>query len=189
MQSFLPLPQSAIGVFQNRIELKYAADAPQWYCAAEPGDSLFITAHAFVLAGVSPKKIACCACTFGVETYFIQRYAQFGCFAFADSIHVSAQPVAPSFGIRSFTGTLSATRVFVWYGHDAPITASPFLNRSISSEASPQYFLISGFCFVSRSIAALNWVLFSSYGSLMPSDGLVFIKYSAASAIWIGLSG
>ena len=27
--------------------------------------------QAFVLAGVSPKEIACCACTFGVETYFI----------------------------------------------------------------------------------------------------------------------
>ena len=78
-------------------------------------------------------------------------YAQFGCFACAESIHVSAQPVAPSFGIRSFTGALSAISVFVWYGHDAPITASPLLNRSISSDASAQYFLISGFCCFSRS--------------------------------------
>src|SRR3954470_20555722 len=91
--------------------------------------------------------------------------------------------------MRSFTGALSATSVFVWYGHDAPTTASPFLNRSISSDASAQYFLTSGFCFFSRLIAALNWVLFSSYGSLIPSDSLVFIRYSAASAIWIGLSG
>ena len=62
--------------------------------------------------------------------------------------------------------------MFVWYGHEAPITASPFLNRSISSEASAQYFLISGFCCFSRAIAALNWVEFSSYGSVIPSDGL-----------------
>ena len=27
--------------------------------------------HAFVFAGVSPRTIACCACTFGVEMYFI----------------------------------------------------------------------------------------------------------------------
>ncbi len=87
---------------------------------------------------------------------------------------MSAQPVAPSFGIRSFTGALAAWSVFVWYGQEAPIIASPFLNRSISSEASAQYFLISGFCFFSRVIAALNWVEFSSYGSLIPSDGCVF---------------
>jgi hypothetical protein len=65
----------------------------------------------------------------------------------------------------SLTGAFAAISVFVWYGHDAPITASPFLNRSISSCASAQYFLISGFCFFSRLIAALNWVEFSSYGS------------------------
>src|SRR5216684_8099201 len=125
-------------------------------------------AQAFRLAGVSPNEIASCACTFGVETHFIHRYAQFGCFACADSIHVSAHPVAPSFGIRSLTGTFAAMSVFIWYGHDAPITASPFLNRSISSDASAQYFLINGFCCFSRLIAAVNWAGFSSYGSLMP---------------------
>src|SRR5690348_3866875 len=114
---------------------------------------------------------------------------QFGCFACADSIHVSAQPVAPSFGIKSLTGALSATSVFVWYGHDAPTTASPLLKRSISSDASAQYFLISGFCCFSRLTAALNCVCVSSYGSLIPSEGCDFERYSAASAIWIGLSG
>src|SRR5664279_293303 len=167
MQSFLPLPQSAIGVFQNLIELKYAADAPQWYWAADPFEIASMTAHAFVFTGVSPNQIACCACTFGVETHFIHMYAQFGCFAFAESIHVSAQPVAPSVGIRSFTGTFCPASVFVWYGHDAPITASPLLKRSISSEASAQYFLISGFCCFSRLTAALNCAEFSSYGSLI----------------------
>src|SRR5919202_5788598 len=111
--------------------------------------------------------IACCACTFGVETHFIQRYAQFGCFDFVVSIHVSAQPVAPSFGIVSLTGTLSAWSVFVWYGHDAPMTASPFLNRSISSDASAQYFLISRCCCLSRFPAASSCFFVSSYGSLM----------------------
>src|SRR5439155_3133424 len=91
--------------------------------------------------------------------------------------------------MRSLTGTLSPCSVFVWYGHDAPTTASPFLNRSISSEASAQYFFTSGFCFLSRLIVAVNCALLSSYGSLIPSDGCVFIRYSAASAIWIGLSG
>src|ERR671927_457617 len=126
MQSFLPLPHAATGVFQNLIELKYFAGALAWYCA--------------------------------------------------ESIHVSAQPVAPSFGIRSLTGTFAAWSVFVWYGHDAPITASPDLNRSISSDASPQYFLMKGFCCLSSAIVASNCVLFSSYGSLMPSDGFVFIR-------------
>src|SRR5262249_19731385 len=96
--------------------------------------------------------------------------AQSRFFVFDETIHVSSQPVAPSFGPRPLRGAFAATSVLVWYGHEAPITASPFLKRSISSEASPQYFLMSGFCFFSRSIAALNWVLFSSYGSLMPRD-------------------
>ena len=87
---------------------------------------------------------------------------------------MSAQPVAPSFGIRSLTGTFAACSVFVWYGHEAPIVASPFLNSSISSEASPQYFLTSGRCFFSSATAASNCVLFSSYGSLIPSAGCVF---------------
>ena len=69
---------------------------------------------------------------------------------------MSSQPVAPSFGTRSFTGAFAAWSVFVWYGQEAPITASPFLNRSISSEASAQYFLISGFCFLSSEIVAAN---------------------------------
>src|SRR5919204_1424269 len=154
MQSFLPLPHAATGVFQNLIEAKYFAGAFAWYCAHEPFESLSIHAHAFVFAGVSPNEIACSACTFGVEIHCSHRYAQFGCFALADSIQVSAQPVAPSLGIRSATGTFAATSVFVWYGHDAPITASPFLNRSISSEASAQYLRISGFCFLSRETAA-----------------------------------
>src|SRR2546421_9841053 len=145
--------------------------------------------QAFELTGVSPKKIACWACTLGVEIQASHLMAQSRFFVFAEIIHVSSQPVAPSFGTRSFTGAFAATSVFVWYGHDAPITASPFLKRSISSEASPQYFLISGFCFLNRLIAASNWDLFHSYGSLIPSAGCVFIRYSAASAIWIGLSG
>src|SRR3954465_116566 len=96
-------------------------------------------------------------------------------FVFDETIQVSSQPVAPSFGTRSFTGAFAPIRVFVWYGHDAPITASPFLKRSISSEARAQYFLINGFCFFSRLIAAENCALFNSYGSLIPSDGCVFI--------------
>ena len=60
------------------------------------------------------------------------------------------------------------------YGQDAPIMASPFLNRLISSEARPQYFLTSGRCFFSRAIVASNCFFVSSYGSLIPSAGVVF---------------
>src|SRR6266567_7298783 len=156
MQSDLPLPQSATGVFQNLIELKYAAGALAWYCAHDPFDSLFMIEQAFAFAGVSPNESACCACTFGVETHWIHFTAQLGCFAFDEIIHVSAQPVAPSFGIRSLTGAFAAWRVMVWNGHDAPTVAPPFLKRSTSSPADAQYFLTSGCCFLSRSIVALN---------------------------------
>src|SRR3954447_1800124 len=176
MQSLCPLSQSATGVFQKWICLKYCSGALAWYCAQDPFDSLFMIGHAFELTGVSPKKIACSACTFGVEIHASHCVAQSRFFVFAETIHVSSQPVAPSFGMRSFTGAFAARSVFVWYGHDAPITASPFLNRSISSEARPQYFLISGFCFFSRLIAAANCFAFSSYGSWIPSAGCTFFR-------------
>src|SRR5919109_5445770 len=100
--------------------------------------------------------MACCAWTSGVDTHLIHMTAQFGCLALVEIIHVSAQPVAPSFGIRSFTGAFAPCSVFVWYGHEAPTVALPFLNRSISSPADAQYFRTSGFCFFSRSTVALN---------------------------------
>src|SRR5437763_15086024 len=184
MQFFCPLPQSAIGVFQKWICLKYLSGAFAWYCAQEPFDSLSMIAHAFELTGVSPKKIACSAWTFGVETYASHFIAQSMFFVCAETIHVSSQPVAPSLGTRSLTGALSAISVFVWYGHDAPMTTLPFLKSLISWPAVAQYFLTSGFCFLSRLITAVNWDEFSSYVSLIPSDGCVFIRYNAASAMW-----
>src|SRR3954449_3830740 len=174
MQSLLPLPQSFTGVFQNRIELKYAAGALRWYCVHDPFCILFMRGHAFAFAGVSSNDNACCACTFGVETHRIHFTAQFGCLALDEIIHVSAQPVAPSFGIRSLTGALAPWSVIVWYGQEAPTVAPPFLNRSISSPAEAQYFFTSGRCFLSRSTAALNCDEFSSYGSLIPRPGFVF---------------
>jgi hypothetical protein len=62
----------------------------------------------------------------------------------------------------SRTGDFAARSWPVVYGHEAPMIASPFLNRLISSEASPQYFLMSGRCFFSSAIVAANWALFSS---------------------------
>src|SRR5512133_619326 len=118
--------------------------------------------------------MACWACTFGVDTHAIHIVAQVGCFALDDSIHVSSQPVAPSRGIRSFTGTFAARSVLVWYGHDAPMVASPFLNSEISSPASTQYFFTSGRCFFSNDTTASNCFWLSSYGSLIPRDGCLF---------------
>ena len=70
MQSVLPLPQSVTGVFQNLILSKYALGAFAWYFAHEPFLICSMNGQAFVFAGVSPKEIACSACTFGVETQF-----------------------------------------------------------------------------------------------------------------------
>src|SRR5881392_3865190 len=156
MQLVLPLPQFATGVFQNLIELKYAAGAFRCHLVQLLFSSLFMNGHAFLFAGVSPNESACCACTFGVDTHLIHMTAQFGCLAFVEIIHVSAQPVAPSFGIRSATGAFAACSGAVWYGHDAPIVALPFLNRSISSPAVAQYFFTSGCCFLWRSTLAVN---------------------------------
>src|SRR6187455_2368384 len=145
--------------------------------------------QASLFTGVSPQVIACRACTRGLEMYLYQAYAQLGCFAFDDSIHVSSHPVAPFFGMISRTGTFASLSRPVVYGHAAPIVASPFLNRLTSSEARPQYFLTSGRCFFSSAIVASNCGFVSSYGSSIPSAGRVRIRWRAASAIWIGLFG
>src|SRR5690348_17043461 len=162
MQLDLPLPHCATGVFQNLIELKYAAGAFRWKFEQEFFSSLFMYGQAFLFAGVSRKESACCACTFGVETHWIHFTAQFGCLAFVEIIQVSAQPVAPSLGIRSFTGALASCSVIVCNGQDAPTRTPPFLNRSTSSPASTQYFLISGCCCLSRATVALNCAWLSS---------------------------
>src|SRR5215469_11058323 len=109
--------------------------------------------------------------------------------ALAASIQVSAQPVAPSLGIVAPMPNLSALSVLTWYGQPAPTIALPFLKSKISWEARPQYFSISGRWPASSWTDAWNWGWVSSYGSVIPSDGLWVSRYSAASAIWIGLSG
>src|SRR5579862_2099502 len=114
--------------------------------------------HARTFAGVSPKKMASSAWTFGVVTHCIHLYAQFGCGAFVASIHVSAHPVTPSRGIVSATLAPAAFKVFVWYGHAAPTTTSLFWNSEISWLARSQYFLMYGCSALRRLTAALNWV-------------------------------
>src|SRR5215471_11440628 len=116
-------------------------------------------------------------------------YAQFGCGAFAASIQVSAHPVAPSFGITAPIGKCCAVRVDTWYGQLVPTVTSPFANAEICADALLQYCLTSGCCVLSRFTAAWNCGWVSSYGSVMPSEGWWVFRYSAASAIWIGLSG
>src|SRR3982074_2093479 len=110
--------------------------------------------HAFVLAGVSPNEIPCSAWTLGVDTQLTHLYAQLGCLECAESIQVSAQPVAPSTGISSLTATFAASRLLVIAGQAAPITASPFLKSSTSSATPVQYFFTSGRCCLSRLTAA-----------------------------------
>ena len=61
------------------------------------------SAHAFGLAGASPKYSATCAWTCGVAIQAIHLYMQFGCLAFDASIQVSAQPVIPSVGTTAST--------------------------------------------------------------------------------------
>src|SRR5690348_4170585 len=111
--------------------------------------------------------------------YWNHLYAQLGCLAFEDSIQVSSHPVAPSFGITEATGAFAPRRVLSMTGHDAPSVDPPLLNRSTWSETVAQYFLISAFCFLSRLTAAPSCALVNSYGSVIPSDGLVFDRYSA----------
>ena len=102
---------------------------------------------------------------------------------------MSAQPVAPSLGIVVPIGALAAFSSLTITGQAAPTVALPFLKSKTSWEIEVQYFSISGFWSASSFTAAWNCGWVSSYGSVMPSDGWCVLRYSAASAIWIGLSG
>ena len=92
------------------------------------------------------------------------------------SIQVSPHPVAPSLGIVSATWAPASFSWIVWYGHAAPMKASPCWNMSISIDALGQYFLISLRCCVRSATAASNCFLVSSYGSLMPRLGCDLLR-------------
>ena len=173
MQSFLPLPQSAIGVFQKWICLKYASGA---FGVVLRARALGQLVHHRARLACSPasrrsRSPAGPAPSASRSTRATCRRSRGSSSSPTPSTCRASRSRPPSARGPS-PAPWPPISVFVWYGHDAPITASPFLNRSISSEASAQYFLISGFCFLSRSIVAANWAGFSSYGSLIPSDGL-----------------
>ena len=95
-------------------------------------------------------------------------------------IHVSDQPVVPSFGFSADTvsGGFSAAIRFTWYGQVVPTVVSPDLNVvTWSAYVTPsQYFADSAFCFFSRSMAALNCVSSSSYGFVIFRSGCVAFR-------------
>src|ERR1044071_1557867 len=93
----------------------------QWSLAA-------VSAHAFWLDGASPNHSATAALAFGEMMWSIHMYMQFGFLAFEEIIHVSDQPVAPSFGRIVLIGTLSASSRFAITCHVVPSTELPPAN-------------------------------------------------------------
>src|SRR5918995_2956886 len=122
----------------------------QWF-------AFFVSSHALRLTGASPKPSATAACASGEAMWFIQRYMQFGLAALDETIHVSDQPVVPSFGLIAFTGTSAFCSCRYWYGHVVPTTLSPFVYDPICFTTSPgQYSPTFGACFFSSATAASN---------------------------------
>src|SRR3954471_22761469 len=91
-----------------------------------------VSAHDFWLDGASPNHSATAALAFGEMMWSIHMYMQFGCFAFEEIIHVSDQPVAPSFGSAVLIGTLSASSRFAITCQVVPIVELPFANAACS---------------------------------------------------------
>src|SRR5215208_83246 len=91
-----------------------------------------VSPHAFWLEGASPNHSATAALAFGEMMWSIHMYMQFGFLAFDAIIHVSDQPVAPSFGSVVLTGTLSASSRFAITCHVVPITESPLVKAACS---------------------------------------------------------
>ena len=70
--------------------------------------------------------------TSGETTQSSHMYMQFGCFAWDEIIHVSDQPVAPSLGSVTSTGTLSAWSRLAITCQVVPITLSPPVKAACS---------------------------------------------------------
>ena len=81
--------------------------------------------------GASPKYSVAAAFAFGEMMWFIHMYMQFGFLASDEIIHVSDQPVEPSFGRTASTGTFSPSSTFVITCHVVPTTLSPPVNAAI----------------------------------------------------------
>src|SRR6187549_3097347 len=97
----------------------------QWSFAA-------VSAHAFWFDGASPNHSATAALALGEMMWSIHMYMQFGCFAFAASIHVSDQPVAPSLGSVVLIFTLSASSRLAITCQVVPMTELPPANAACS---------------------------------------------------------
>src|SRR3954469_14233712 len=97
----------------------------QWSLAA-------VSAHAFLLDGASPNHSATAALAFGEMMWSIHLYMQFGFLAFEEIIHVSDQPVAPSFGRVVLIGTLSASSRFAMTCQVVPMVESPLVKAACS---------------------------------------------------------
>src|SRR5436309_586435 len=130
-------PQSADGVFHRYSEFRKSA-FPQFPYRTVSTRSASLpraartTSQDFTLLPAAPYQTATSPWTSGVMVHFIHSSMQFGCGAFAEIIHVSAQPVAPSEGITESTGA-SASAYDRLMGQAVPTTMLPFTNPSISS--------------------------------------------------------
>src|SRR4051812_1005422 len=91
-----------------------------------------VSAQDFLLEGASPKYSATSALAFGEMMWFIHMYAQFGCLAFDETIHVSDHPVEPSLGRIVLTGTLSPSSRFAITCHVVPTSELPLANAACS---------------------------------------------------------
>jgi hypothetical protein len=91
-----------------------------------------VSAHDFWFAGASPKYSATCALALGETIQSIQRYVQLGCWDLDEIIQVSDQPVEPSLGRVSSTGTFSPCSRFAITCQVVPTTELRLVNADIS---------------------------------------------------------
>src|SRR5215204_6727731 len=94
--------------------------------------STAVSAHDFWFDGASPNHSATAALAFGEMMWFIHMYMQLGFFAFEEIIHVSDQPVAPSFGSVVLIGTLSASSRLAITCQVVPMIELPFAKAACS---------------------------------------------------------
>src|SRR4051812_19410350 len=122
------------GVRQNLILSKFSK--PLVLQPSAPSSSF--PSQAFGTVGFEPNHAATSPCTFGEMDHSSHLYAQFGCFAPAASMVVSAQPVAPSTGTVVATLALLASSVFAWNGHEPEATTPSFWKSCTCTFASCQ---------------------------------------------------
>jgi uncharacterized membrane protein len=126
--SVRPSRHSAVGVVQYQTSSQYSVSSA-WKMSQWSG--LDASSQDLLLPGASPKYSAIWMLIGADVMWFTNRYEQLMLAVLELIIQVSDQPVAPSIGLVTSTGTSAPWRTLAMTCQVVPMTVLPFVNESI----------------------------------------------------------